>query len=95
MLCGNVLDWPAKCAVSGFVFGAVFWAAFFMPAAARAQNLPSAPWALFGPQNFRFWGRAFGSKFLFICLLCLPTPATSFRPILVAGFPARSAGPKN
>ena len=56
MLCSNVPDWPAKCAVSGFVFWAIFWAAFFMPAAARAQNLPPAPWAQFRNRRIFVFG---------------------------------------
>ena len=52
--------------------------------------------AVLEPQHFRFWGRAFGSKCLFVCRAALSShPDASFRPILVIGFPARLAGPKN
>ena len=77
MLCGNVPDWPAKCVVSGFVFGAVFWAAFFMPAAAKAENLPRRGRS-FGTAEFSFLGSCFWLQ-VFVYLRARKTDPGTFK----------------
>ena len=94
MLGSKVPDWHAKCAVFGFVFGAVFWAAFLMPAAGRAQNLRPRRGRSFGTAELSVLGPHFWRQVFIYLSGCFVSPPR--RPLCVpfwwSGFrPARRA----